>query len=52
MLVKRWKMMYYTTNTLIWKSNSLKLWPREILVGVKYRKLENENHHGVAIAIM
>lgn len=45
-------MMYYTTNTLIWKSNSLSFSQERYCLVENIVKLENENHHGVAIAIM
>lgn len=43
---------YYTDNTLIWKSNSLSFSQERYCLVENIVKLENENHHGVAIAIM
>lgn len=46
------KLWYYTDNTLIWKSNSLSFGQERYCLVENIVKLENENHHGVAIAIM
>ena len=46
------KLWYYTDYTLIWKSNSLSFSQDRYCLVENIVKLENENHHGVAIAIM
>ena len=51
-LENKCKLSYYTVNALIWKSNSLRFSLERYCLVENIVKLENENHHGVAIAIM
>lgn len=52
MLENKCKLLYYTVNALIWKSNSLRFSLERYCLVENIVKLENENHHGAAVAIM
>lgn len=51
-LENKCKLLYYTVNALIWKSNSLSFSLERYCLVENIVKLENENHHGAAVAIM